>query len=268
MIYSGGGNRLSSSINGFTLAEVLITLGVIGVVAALTIPTLIANHRKQEYTARLKKGYTVINSGFQQLILNNGCEGNFDALRCTGLFGDDDSYKAENPQWVENIDREIRKVFNVTKTCKVNDTSCAIQYRYLSGGLTSKLWFNDGYTFITSDGYMIYLSYGKCTDYPNSISPKLKSICGWISFDVNGFKKPNQYGRDFFEFVISQSGYLYPAVSVDYAQAVAGEGWETSTSYWRNSPGQCGKPGEKPPSNAGGSNCAARIMENGWKMDY
>lgn len=41
--------------NGFTLAEVLITLGIIGVVAAMTIPTLISNTRSQQYRSKLKK---------------------------------------------------------------------------------------------------------------------------------------------------------------------------------------------------------------------
>ena len=41
----------------FTLAEVLITLGIIGVVAAMTIPTLIANTRAQQYRARLKRRF-------------------------------------------------------------------------------------------------------------------------------------------------------------------------------------------------------------------
>ena len=39
----------------FTLAEVLITLGIIGVVAAMTLPSLIANHQKQVYVTGLKK---------------------------------------------------------------------------------------------------------------------------------------------------------------------------------------------------------------------
>lgn len=42
---------------GFTLAEVLITLGVIGIVAALTIPSLISNHNKSVTAARLSKAY-------------------------------------------------------------------------------------------------------------------------------------------------------------------------------------------------------------------
>lgn len=41
--------------NGFTLAEVLVTLGIIGIVAALTMPTLIENHRKQVLRTQVKK---------------------------------------------------------------------------------------------------------------------------------------------------------------------------------------------------------------------
>lgn len=47
--------------NAFTLAEVLITLGIIGVVAALTMPSLIQNHRKQEVETKLAKVYSVMN---------------------------------------------------------------------------------------------------------------------------------------------------------------------------------------------------------------
>ncbi|MFQ8626884.1 MAG: type II secretion system protein [Candidatus Gastranaerophilaceae bacterium] len=40
---------------GFTLAEVLVTLGVIGIVAALTMPTLMANHQKPYRRLNLKR---------------------------------------------------------------------------------------------------------------------------------------------------------------------------------------------------------------------
>ncbi len=40
---------------GFTLAEVLITLGIIGVIAALTLPNLIANYQKKVWATQLKK---------------------------------------------------------------------------------------------------------------------------------------------------------------------------------------------------------------------
>ena len=46
---------------GFTLAEVLITLGVIGIVAAMTIPTLIANNQSQKFRSQFKKTLSTLN---------------------------------------------------------------------------------------------------------------------------------------------------------------------------------------------------------------
>ena len=60
------------TMTGFTLAEVLITLGIIGVVAALTIPALIANHKKTAVETRLKKFYSVMNQAITQSELENG----------------------------------------------------------------------------------------------------------------------------------------------------------------------------------------------------
>lgn len=71
---SGGGNRRLASLNrhtvgsyyrhwcgAFTLAEVLITLGIIGVVAAMTMPSLMQHYKRQQATARIKKFVSVIN---------------------------------------------------------------------------------------------------------------------------------------------------------------------------------------------------------------
>lgn len=59
----------------FTLAEVLITLGVIGVVAAITMPVLIQNHRKTVVETRLKKFYSTMNQAVRMSEIDNGpCE--------------------------------------------------------------------------------------------------------------------------------------------------------------------------------------------------
>lgn len=57
---------------GFTLAEILITLGIIGVVAALTMPVLIQNHRKSEIETKLKKVYTIMNQAIMLSENENG----------------------------------------------------------------------------------------------------------------------------------------------------------------------------------------------------
>jgi len=56
----------------FTLAEVLITLGIIGVVAAMTMPTLIQKHRKTVAETGLKKFYTIMNQAIQLSVNDNG----------------------------------------------------------------------------------------------------------------------------------------------------------------------------------------------------
>ena len=67
--FKGGGTDVPEGFKkkkaAFTLAEVLITLGIIGIVAAMTLPALMANGRKQETVARLKK----FNSMMLQAIL-------------------------------------------------------------------------------------------------------------------------------------------------------------------------------------------------------
>ena len=52
--------RLKPENNAFTLAEVLITLGIIGVVASMTLPALINQTRAKELQTGLKKAYSVL----------------------------------------------------------------------------------------------------------------------------------------------------------------------------------------------------------------
>lgn len=65
---------------GFTLAEVLITLGIIGVVAAMTMPTLIANYKKKVVVTRLQKFHSTINQALKLSEAVNGEFPNWDAV--------------------------------------------------------------------------------------------------------------------------------------------------------------------------------------------
>lgn len=58
--------------SAFSLAEVLITLGIIGIVASMTMPVLIERHQKKVIATSLKKFYTLINQAVQQSIIDNG----------------------------------------------------------------------------------------------------------------------------------------------------------------------------------------------------
>ena len=69
---------------GFTLAEVLITLGVIGVVSAMTIPVLVQNYRNHVVETRLKKFYSTFNQAIQRSITDNGEVTTWDYFSNTG----------------------------------------------------------------------------------------------------------------------------------------------------------------------------------------
>ena len=72
----------------FTLAEVLITLGIIGVVAALTLPAVIQNYQKRSLEVATKKFYSVITQAVKQYMTDEG----IDDLRGSSLsVSDDDS---------------------------------------------------------------------------------------------------------------------------------------------------------------------------------
>src|SRR5574344_780724 len=81
----------------FTLAEVLIVLGIIGIVAAMTIPTLMNKVAKQEYVTELRKFYSTQMNGWAKLLADEGV----DKLEDTSVFqsmgaGYCYTYSAEN----------------------------------------------------------------------------------------------------------------------------------------------------------------------------
>ncbi|MBR1754575.1 type II secretion system protein, partial [bacterium] len=75
------GDSVLAKHRGFTLAEVLITLGIIGVVAALAIPTLISNNNKRIVETRLAKFYSTMNQAIELSEVENGPKEKWDNLK-------------------------------------------------------------------------------------------------------------------------------------------------------------------------------------------
>ena len=138
------GRGLGRGGKAFTLAEVLITLGVIGVVAAMTMPTLIQNHRKQEVVTKLKKIYSMVNQAIKLSEVEYGDHENWD-MDC----GTSSAPSCTTEQAIEKFNTYIGKHLEILET-KSNDENSSF-YVYLKDGniLEVKKYLYDIY-FYTS----------------------------------------------------------------------------------------------------------------------
>ena len=179
---------------GFTLAEVLITLGIIGIVATLTTPVLIERHREQVTVAKVKKFYSTINQALQYAINENGTIDQWDY--------------AEDNKLSNRFFDYFRPYLKITKDCG-SKSGCIGDSGYNNLNNTYRAGFDNNpsyYKVILGDGSTMWLRQnrpdrpfnGSCSDTDAGYS----NICGAIWFDINGKTKPNIIGQDTFIFVI------------------------------------------------------------------
>lgn len=157
---------------GFTLAEVLITLGIIGVIAALTFPSLMSSYNKKVASTRLKKFYSTMQ---QAILLAKAEHGDLEYWSRTGdLEEDEESETSANYTAALNYwNKYFASQFHTLKIepDKENRKNVAI---YLTDGSKLSIWN------------------GGCLD---------------INFDVNGDNNPNTMGIDRFYFLLCESEY-------------------------------------------------------------
>lgn len=241
----------------FTLAEVLITLGIIGIVAAMTIPTLQNNSQKTEYLTALKKAYAITNQALLQMSADMGCPGD---LKCTGLFTGNSG--GNNVSANQALGTEFVKYFKVIKKCETsavgNIAGCwaGTYNQNYDKSDTPDIETFVGYKFVTADGMSYRIHNRDCSDVSANKTGHLKQACATIGIDINGpNKKPNAYGKDIFIFWISngKGPLLYPIGGLDDAFSLSG--------YWRDL-NAC------TPSDPRGIFCTGRIIEEGWQINY
>lgn len=172
---------------GFTLAEVLITLGIIGVVAALTIPTLMHSTQEAEFKTGYRKAYSVISQALQKANNDNALT---PFTGTNGGLGLKANFQA------------IEQYFSIAKSCDAShmsecwDTSSGSEsYRNENGN-------GVGLSFIDKSGMA-----WKMRDIDADGSTPI------ILVDTNGSKKPNKYGQDRFPLFFSNTGNAYQSGS-------------------------------------------------------
>jgi prepilin-type N-terminal cleavage/methylation domain-containing protein len=219
---------------GFTLAEVLITLGIIGVVAALTLPALIASYQKQQTVTQLKKAYSALNQ----------------AVKLASLDYDEFEYKGSAQEDAKAyLEQYFLPYLKTVKVC-IPIENCGIDwqdYKFLNGELTSTSMGIRATAIgaVLSDGSVfIVCPFGNY--YP-------------FYLDVNGKKGPNILGKDLFRF--GRSDMIIPSEGIK----LDGQGLsrEELTAQLGTTSNGCS-------SGATGKYCGALIMHDGWEIrdDY
>lgn len=217
----------SRTRRAFTLAEVLITLGIIGVVAAITIPSVINDAQDKQYKAMFKKQYSVIAQAIQLVY----------AKENTYITPQTDGWE-KMPYYVCAIGKELKSIGSGIK-CEVISNSQDYTINSIPKNKNvhwhkNEEWFDktgkplamngggaDGYgllTFLLPDGALINFN------------------CGYEVFiDVNGYKKPNTVGRDIFYFFIKDNQFTPVFWTSERGNNVNGcsgaANWTTLTPY-------------------------------------
>ena len=173
----------------FTLAEVLITLGIIGVVAAMTLPALITNYQKQVTVTRLKKAYSQL---AQTVKLSENENGEIEYWDLT-LPSDTFMEKYITP-FLKNIGKTSGR-----------DINTLINYKYLNGQTITEFSANGTDTSVRklADGTIIFV---------DSWTPDDGSY-RTVMVDINGYRRPNMLGKDLFSFWINSTNGLSPSGS-------------------------------------------------------
>lgn len=186
---------------GFTLAEVLLTLGIIGVVATTTIPTLLQNTQDKEFKTQLKKQYSAFN---QALLMIKNDYGSIETAisNCTATPRDHACFR----DMLSNYMNVIKKCDNGAAT---GNCFPATTY-YLNGTQQPDHWYTNlsSAGMILADGtsMLVFMDsadgVNHCINWVGGTNPALQNECGWVTIDVNGLKPPNKWGRDIYTLKI------------------------------------------------------------------
>jgi len=232
------------------LAEVLITLAIIGVIAAITIPSIVANHQKKTLETQFAKAYRTLQQATSLAIAEHGSMDTWD-------WSDADT----NEKKEEFVKKYLVPYMNVVKFCpseKPQAGMCFPDEPILNlngtnhGNLGAKT--HKQVQMVLADGANITLQI-----YPNCFAQQ--SFCMSLCMDSNGFKKPNVYGYDYHCYrYFPQTGEIAPRnLHIDGT-------YDEQTGRFEKRDYETIS--QKCKDEKDGYYCAAKIIMDGFKIDF
>lgn len=171
--------------NAFTLAEVLITLGIIGVVAALTIPSLINNYKAKRLRSQFLKSYSTVQQVFKQMEADDV---SLDPKTYTGLNSAFYRTFMNYLQGAMDCGSSGKKQKQGYPCYAIYVAAGATKdepYKTFDGGTANESIFDDGEIALQDGTLLLFENYDRI----------------WISVDLNGYNNPpNRLGYDLFTF--------------------------------------------------------------------
>ncbi|MDD3150314.1 MAG: type II secretion system protein [Candidatus Gastranaerophilales bacterium] len=170
---------------GFTLAEVLVVIAIIGIVASIITPMLFGTTNDAELKLAFKKAYSTASQAWLMVVTEN-----------PGVYTQKSGWAIGDTK--ENRPDLFKEKFNVIKSC-INETGCwpdEYEYNYLLG---NNLNSTKTFSWITADG-MCWAA------------PWYGGDNAHIVVDTNCNKKPNLIGKDIFSFLLGVDGTIYFAI--------------------------------------------------------
>lgn len=222
----------------FTLAEVLIALVVIGIIAALTVPTLMNKTKQEQFISECKKLYSTFTQAFDLAVADYG------PMNSWEITGETEPAATEF-----FVKRYILPYIIKAKDCGIStENTCTFKYRYYNDPNHFQFG-NDWYKIVLNDGSTAIFHFYFSGDWH------------WVNVkvDVNGDKKPNVFGKDIFNFVYwvkrgDNKESKFEAYGVDWSREALATSEGTNACNKRSS---C-------------ELCAALLMKDSWEMkdDY
>ena len=174
----------------FTLAEVLITLGIIGVVAAMTLPVLISKYQERSWLTSFKRTYSVLYQAYLGAYQENGIASTW----CP----------AKNTDCAKTYFDILSPYLKVVEIWGFDrpDILYQVTYTDIDGSeiKSNNAFPTTNYKFVMNDGTIIGIGYDGDLNMP------------LLQVDTNGLKGPNQLGKDYFYFSLNSKNN-YPVIS-------------------------------------------------------
>ena len=234
--------------SAFTLAEVLITLGILGVIAAISLPNLASNVSATQLAASLKTTQASISDKLDAALAFEDVPNVRDlkAFDCTTL-----------PELYKGLSKYLRldAVTEDHKVYALNDGSLVETWKAADIRQTNTkafIYITDFTADATSTGTLAIKQNGGQVLRRSAI----------VYLDVNGYTKPNRYGYDVYKYYLAQNGRLYPVGGSDVSLFDT-NGASDESSDWEN-----GNENYACNWNSVGYGCAGRIEDEGWKITY